>query len=215
MDPQENTGEQNVETALPVEGQTEQTSPGNESSSTETPPELGDAGTKALRAVREERNAARAEARQYREQLEALQAQIDGREAEHAAAREAQQAQEAFLAEANARISRYALQAAASGKLADPADAVRFVDADELEGLVNESGDIDGEAAAVLIDRLLADKPYLGAQANRWEGSVSAGSRGRVEQVRQVTESELVQMSTEQINQARREGRLDHLMGKR
>jgi len=57
---------------------------------------------------------------------------------------------------------RAEVRAAAAGKLADPSDALRFLDLAQFE--VGEDGDIDQDEIADAIDELLTQKPYLAAQ---------------------------------------------------
>lgn len=66
------------------------------------------------------------------------------------------------LAKANARIVRAEIKAAAAGKLADPADALTFLSADDFE--VDDDGDVDAGEIAAAIDDLVRRKPYLAAQ---------------------------------------------------
>ena len=87
------------------------------------------------------------------------------------------EARAAALAEANQRIVRSEVKAAAGGKLADPQDAVRFLDLTEFE--VDEAGDVDTDAIAAAIDDLVKKKPYLSAQGGkRFQGSGDGGHRG-------------------------------------
>jgi len=60
--------------------------------------------------------------------------------------------------------------------LADPADAVHFLDLSEFE--VSEDGEVDSKAIAKAIDRLVKDKPYLASGAPRGSGSADGGARG-------------------------------------
>lgn len=66
------------------------------------------------------------------------------------------------LAKANTRIIRSEIRAAAAGKLADPKDALNFIDPDEFE--VDDDGNVDEDEIADAVDDLLAQKPYLAAQ---------------------------------------------------
>lgn len=63
------------------------------------------------------------------------------------------------------RILRSEVRAAAAGKLADPNDAVTMLDLKQFE--LDDDADPDGKklgkALASAIEKLLADKPYLGA----------------------------------------------------
>ena len=171
---------------------------------------LGDPGKKALAAMKAERNEARRLAKERETELAALKAQAEGREAEHAAQLEAERVRAEALDAANARIRKTEVRLAAKGVLADPADALRFIDLDQIE--VDEDGAIDEAAVTAAINDLVQSKPYLAAQsANRFQGSADQGHRNDAP-VAQVTKSQLEKMTPEQINQARRDGRLNDLL---
>jgi hypothetical protein len=63
------------------------------------------------------------------------------------------------------------VRAAAAGKLADPADAIRLLD---LTGFVDDAGEIDGKAIAAAVDELVTAKPYLAANAAKPNGTTAA-----------------------------------------
>jgi len=137
---------------------------------------LGDAGKKALDAMKAERNAAREAAKTAADELAALKAQAEGREAEHKAQQEAQRVKDEALAAANERILKAEVRAAAATKLADPADALRFLNLSDFE--VGADGEVDASQVAKAIDDLIKSKPYLGAQGGqRFQGSADGGAR--------------------------------------
>lgn len=72
------------------------------------------------------------------------------------------EAETAALAKANTRIVRAEVKAAAAGKLADPVDALNFIDLAQFE--VDDDGDVDQEEIAEAVAELLRKKPYLAAQ---------------------------------------------------
>lgn len=91
-------------------------------------------------------------------------------------------------AEANAKTERDTfwkaklltaqVQAAAAGKLADPADAVTLLDLSGLE--LDDEGKLDEKKIAAAIDALLEKKPYLAAgNGTRTRTDFDAGARGR------------------------------------
>lgn len=173
---------------------------------------LGDPGKKALDAMKAERNAARQKSRELEQQLAALTAQAEGREAEFKAEQEAQKVRDEALAAANKRVLRSELKAAAAGKLADPLDALKFLDLDTFEA--DDNGDFDTDAISSAIDGLLNDKPYLAAQGGRrFQGSADGGAR-KESGPKQVTRDELSRMSPDEINRAREEGRLNDVLGR-
>jgi len=145
-------------------------------SSTEGETALGDAGKKALDAMKAERKAAKESAAAEKARADALQAKLDGKEAEHAAAQEKAATEAAALAKANQRILRSEVKAAAKGVLADPADAYKFLDLDSFE--VGEDGDVDDAAITAALDDLISKKPYLAVQdGKRFQGEADGGTR--------------------------------------
>lgn len=165
---------------------------------------LGDAGKKALDAMKAERNAAKAEAKAAADELASLKAAAEGRDAEHKAQQAAQQVKDEALAVANQRILKAEVRAAAAGKLNDPQDALRFLDLSEVE--VGSDGEVDGAAVAKLIDDLITNKPYLAAQGTRFQGGADGGAR-KESGPSQLTRADLARMSPDEIDKAMREGR--------
>jgi hypothetical protein len=185
-------------------------------SDTETPipgaEALGDPGKKALDAMKAERAAAKAEAKAVREEFEAFKAKAEGKEAEYAAEQERRNVESAALAKANERILKAEIRAAAAGKLADPADALKFLDLSVFE--VGADGDVDADAVTAAIENLAKSKPYLAAQGGT-PGTVleSPGAHRTGPSAGQVTQAELDRMTPDQINAARAKGRLNDLLG--
>ena len=136
---------------------------------------LGDAGKKALDAMKADRNAARLAEKAANDRLAALEAQIQGREAEHAATLAAQAVKDEALSAANQRILKAEVRAQAASKLNDPKDALLYLDLSGFE--VGEDGEVDGDAVATAIDKLITDKPYLAAQGTRFKGEADGGAR--------------------------------------
>ena len=136
---------------------------------------LGDAGKKALDAMKADRNAARLAEKAANDRLAALEAQIEGREAEHAATLAAQAVKDEALSAANQRILKAEVRAQAASKLNDPKDALLYLDLSGFE--VGEDGEVDGDAVATAIDKLITDKPYLAAQGTRFKGEADGGAR--------------------------------------
>lgn len=79
-----------------------------------------------------------------------------------------------ITADTNARLIRAEVKAAAAGKLADPADAPKFIDLAKIK--IGADGDPDAKQIKKAIEDLLKDKPYLGASAQGW-GDVGGGGR--------------------------------------
>lgn len=95
----------------------------------------------------------------------------------------------------------------ATGKLADPEDAVRFLD-------LNDLGDGNAEAISAAVAELLESKPYLQASAMRPVGDADQGARQSTTGVKQLTREDLRGMSPAQIDAARESGKLDSLLGR-
>lgn len=125
-------------------------------------PELGDAGKKAIDAMKAERKTAVDAAKAEKKRADALQAQIDSlnKPAEEVALDNARkEGASKATAEANVRIVRSELKAAAAVKLANPADALAFINPTKFD--VDENGEVDSDALNQAIDALLIERPYL------------------------------------------------------
>jgi hypothetical protein len=172
--------------------------------------QLGDPGKKALDAMKSKWRTERDKRQQLEQQLAAKNAPDgDGQDAE--AIR--RQAEQAATQKANARILRAEVRAAAAGKLADPADAHKFLDLDQFE--VDEDGNIDADEVAEAIDDLIKSKPYLAAQGGkpRFHGTADSGARKGKSRPTQLSRADLKRMSPEDIVKAKQEGRLDDALG--
>lgn len=175
---------------------------------------LGDAGKKALEAMKAERKAARDEAAAVKAELAALKAKVDGKEAEFAAQQEAQRITDAALSAANRRILKSEVKAAAKGVLADAQDAYKFLDLDSFE--VDSDGNVDESAIAAALDALVASKPYLAAQGKRFQGTADGGARNdATSQPTQLTQADMARMSAEQIAAAEEAGQFNDLLGRK
>lgn len=158
--------------------------PDDESPPPDDPPDLGDAGKKALDAERTRAKAAEkakkaaekelADARKRLADIDASSKSDHEKAIEKAKAEAVETVGKEATAKANARILRAEIKAAAAGKLADPADALRLLDLDDFE--VDDDGDVDAKAISKAIADLVKSKPYLAAKANG-HGSADNGSR--------------------------------------
>lgn len=181
------------------------------------PPEgveaLGDAGKKALSAMKEREKAARARARELEREVAELRAAIESKDKspdEQAIEAVRREAEAAAIARANERILRSEIKAAAAGKLADPEDALRYLDLAEFE--VDESGNVDTSEISDAIHELLERKPYLSAQGGRV--TLDTG-RGKSPAAGQLTREDLRHMTPEEIVSAKSAGRLNNVLGRR
>lgn len=136
---------------------------------------LGDAGKKALDAERAERKKAERRAKELDAELAKVrEASMSEQEKAVEAAR--REARTEALRSVNQRLVAAEVRAAAGGKLADPEDAVRFLDLDQFP--VSDDGEIDTRAIISAVDGLVKQKPYLAAGATRPAGDADQGARG-------------------------------------
>jgi hypothetical protein len=175
--------------------------------------DLGDAGKKALDSMKARWKTERDARRKLEEEMEALKApaasgttdQPDAAEIKRQATRDAN-------AKANARILKSEIKAAAAGKLADPSDALAYLDPKSFE--VDDNGDVDAEELADAIDDLLTRKPYLAAKAvSRFQGTGDGGAARKASGPSQLTRQDLKGMSPAAISKAKADGRLNKVLG--
>lgn len=172
--------------------------------------ELGDAGKKALDRMKAKWKSAEDRAKAAEAAAAAAQAKAEGKEKEFAAAEERRKVEADALAKANERILKAEVRAQATAKLADPADALLYLDLSSFE--VGDDGDVDADGITAAIDDLLKNKPYLSAQGRRFQGSADGGAR-KDATVSQLTKADLAGMSPDAIVKAKTEGRLNKLLG--
>lgn len=178
--------------------------PDEEESELEGADQLGDPGKKALDRMKQKW-------RDERKRRQELEKKLTGEDIAKDDSPEDKAA--AILRRANDKILRSEIKAAAAGKLADPADAYRFLNLEDFE--VSEDGEVDEDDIAEAIDTLIEKKPYLAAQTQgerRFKGGGGNGVRKET-RPRQLTERDLERMSAEQIEKARKDGRLDTVLG--
>ena len=107
------------------------------------------------------------------------------------------------------RAIRDAARAAAAGKWVRPEQAIRLVDLNDLDP---DADDFDDEVQKRL-DAYLADNPHLAVPSETPSGSQDAGSRTPPSKPGQLSRTDLSNMTPEDIDAARKDGRLDELMG--
>lgn len=135
---------------------------------------LGAPGLAALQSERDAREAAEREAKAAKKALEDLQAEHATEEEKKLKAARDEGSAEA-TAKANARILKSEVKVLATGKLADPSDAVALLDLTKFE--VDADGNVDEKKIASAIEALLKEKPHLAARAKR-TGDGGGGPRG-------------------------------------
>ncbi|MCK9597805.1 MAG: hypothetical protein M0R06_02115 [Sphaerochaeta sp.] len=116
---------------------------------------LGDAGKKALDRMKAELKTEKA--KRIAAEQKAQDASATTEEEKKALA-----AQRERVAKANRRVIGAELRAAASGKLADPTDALAFIDLDKFT--VDDDGEVDAQDIADAIEELITRKPHLAVQ---------------------------------------------------
>lgn len=164
---------------------------------------LGDAGKQALDRMK-------AKLKDERTKRQAAERALADKEPGDETAQAVRAAETTALAKANTRIVRSEVKAAASGKLADPADAYKFLDLDQFE--VDEDGNVDEDEIAEAIDELVKNKPYLAAQGGRrFTGSGDGGAR-KDARPKQLTRADLARMTPQQIADAQAKGQLADLL---
>ncbi|MFJ8109982.1 hypothetical protein [Streptomyces sp. NPDC096132] len=194
------------------DGSDDQGDDGDDDADEEGADQLGDAGKQALdrmkekwRKERERRKAAESE----RDQIKGAGGNADDSEQIRT------EADRAATAKANGRIVRSEIRAAAAGKLANPRDALAFLDVSQFE--VDEDGQVDEDEIAEAIEDLLKERPYLGVAAKvpepRFQGTGDGGARKGRGGPKQFTEQEVLKMTPEQIDEAHRKGQLRDYLG--
>lgn len=178
--------------------------------------QLGDPGKKALDTMKGKLKAEREKRRELERQLAERDKPADGEAPDPEAI--VRQAEQAAMAKANERIVRAEVKAAAAGKLADPADAFRFLDLGQFE--VDADGNLDADEVADAIADLLQSKPYLAAQGGttkRFQGTADSGARKGTGRPAQLTEADVKRLAAQgkhaEILKARDEGRLEDYLG--
>lgn len=198
----------------------DETPPADDETPPEDPPEdgadaLGDAGKKALDAMKAQRNAERLKAKTAQTELDRIKAELalKDKPAEEQALEQARaEARTDAVKAANVRILKSELKAAATGKLADPTDAALYINLDDFD--VNDDGDVDSDALNEAITDLIARKPHLAAtKQNRFTGDADQGSKGKDSKPAQLSHDDVRRMNPEQIETAKAAGQLDRLLG--
>jgi len=112
-------------------------------------------------------------------------------------------------AKANTRLVAAEFRSAAAKRVKDPRIAAKLVDLTGIE--VDDDGNVDAEAITDALDTLLEEYPDLAP--SRFEGTADQGTRGRSSRPSQLTAEQLTTMSPEAVVAARKEGRLNTLLG--
>ena len=112
---------------------------------------------------------------------------------------------------ANERIVRAEVKAAATGKVKNPALALKLIDTSGID--VDDDGEVDSDAVNQAITDLLTEYPELAADGSKFTGSADQGAKGKPSKPAQLSEQDLTSMTPEQVVAARKSGQLNTLLG--
>lgn len=190
----------------PVEGET--TEPINPVEGEGEPVEDPNAGAKkALVAERTARKAAEKELAAFR-----AAAALKDKPAEEQALELARaEGRTEGTAKGNERLIRAEVKAAATGKVKNPALALKLIDMSGID--VDEDGEVDSDALNDAITALLAEYPELAADGSKFGGSADQGAKGKAHKPSQLTRQDLTKLTPDEVLQADRDGRLNTLKG--
>lgn len=123
-------------------------------------------------------------------------------------------AAQATIAGLQKQVLQANVTAAATGRLINPGDALKLIDFSDLD----DQGGYDQNAISKKIDALVAAHPYLAQGGNKagLAGIIPpSGARDGDHSAGQLTRDDLKNMTSRQIEEARRKGRLDDLLAGR
>lgn len=166
--------------------------------------QLGEGGLKALKSERQSRKAAERKITELEQQLANL-----GKSAEE---QQLDRVRTEAVAETRTQLGTKIVQlsvktlAAEKGINADL--AAKLIDTSTIN--IDADGGVDSDALSSQIDELVEKFPEL--RAKRDWGKADQGSQGRPPEPTQLTQTDLSNMTPQQIMQAKKEGRLNHLL---
>lgn len=175
--------------------------------------QLGDAGKKALDAMKARWRSERDRARSLQSQIDALNKPKPDEQPDPERIRK--QARAEAQAEVLKERALDRIEAKAAKLFADPEDA-RALLASQVDDFVDD-GKVDTDAIMAALDDLLSKKPHLAAQSGkRFGGSADGGARNGKTGPAQLTQADVDRLWSEgkhqEIEKARIEGRLTELM---
>ena len=178
---------------------------------------LGEKGERALAAEKQKRREAQQQLREYKAlglKPDEIRKLVEGKTDDDTP--DPEKIREQARTEARAEVLRDRvtdkIEAKAAGRFA--------LDAEDVAALLMRRHDIndfldgdkvDAEAIQEALDDLLDKQPGLAAQGKRFQGGADGGTRRQAPQ--QLTREDLARMTPEQVDKARKEGRLDRLLG--
>lgn len=180
---------------------------------------LADKGKQALDRMKQQRNAARDQLREFKalgltpEQIKALQKKPAGDDDQPSADEIREQARTEARAEAMKERVVDKIEAKAAKAFADAEDAVAILLRSNDPDDFLDDGKIDVEAIQEALDELLEKKPHLAVQdGKRFRGNPDGGTR-KAARPGQLTRDDLKRMSPQEITKAKADGRLSDLLG--
>lgn len=123
---------------------------------------------------------------------------------------------QATIAGLQKQVLQANITAAATGRLINPGDALKLIDFSDLTA--DDQGGYDQQAISDKIDALVSAHPYLAQGGNKagLNGIIPpSGARDGDHSAGQLTRDDLKNMTSRQIEEARRKGRLDDLLAGR
>ncbi|MFW0893540.1 hypothetical protein ACJV45_00705 [Gardnerella sp. Marseille-Q9181] len=142
--------------------------------------------------------------------MEEEYAKLQGREAEYQKAEELAKIQQQAIANANQRVLKSEIRAAAASVLENPSDATIFLDLSKFT--VSDDGETNSEEINNALGALVKERPYL-AKRQQNTGVVSTPPSGaRNQTVQQLTREQLKGMTSSEIAKADAEGRLNNIL---
>lgn len=110
---------------------------------------------------------------------------------------------------ANERVAKADIRAALTGVVDDPDSIIEDL---TISRFLTDGGDVDDERIASLKAKYEALRPPARRAPNP---NPAQGANGSKEHEKPLAEADLAHMTPKEINEARKAGRLDHLMGRR
>lgn len=178
---------------------------------------LGDAGKKALDAMKERAKTAEKARRDAQSEIDTLKADLAAASKRGDDVEAIQQAVDekvnAITDGMNRRLIEAEIRAASVGRLTDPADALRYPDVFDISKItVRDDGSVDTSAITEGVDALLKSKPYLSAQGQKGSGDGGPRNETPPGRPKQLTENDLAGMSSTEIAKAQDAGQLQDLL---
>lgn len=142
--------------------------------------------------------------------MEEQLAKLQGREAEYQKAEELAKIQQQAITNANQRVLKSDIRAAAASVLENPADATIFLDLSKFT--VSDDGETNSEEINNALGALVKERPYLAKRQSN-TGVVSTPPSGaRAQTVQQLTREQLKGMTPSEIAKADAEGRFSNIL---